>query len=137
MAGETPFAFFSYARDDAQFALRLAKDLKSSGFPVWLDPLDIRPGQWWDKGVEDGLASCPMMLVILSPSSVASTNVMDEVSFALEEQQILIPVRHRDCKIPFRLRRVQYADFHGEYDAGLRELPRVMGTRRMTGGSDS
>jgi uncharacterized RDD family membrane protein YckC len=131
MAVETPFAFFSYARDDAQFALQLAKDLKARGFPVWLDQLDIRPGQRWDKAVEDALASCPRMLVILSPSSVASTNVMDEVSFALEEQKTLIPVLHRDCKIPFRLRRVQYADFRGGYDTGLRDLLRVMGTQQM------
>jgi len=133
MAVETPFAFFSYSRDDSQFALQLATDLKASGFPVWLDQLDIRPDQRWDKAVEDALANCPRMLVILSPSSVGSTNVLDEVSFALEEQKIVIPVLHRECKIPFRLRRVQYVDFRGEYATGLRNLLRVMGARRTTG----
>jgi len=127
MAVETPLAFFSYARDDSQFALQLAKDLKLSGAPVWLDQLDIHPGQRWDKAVEDALANCTRLLVILSPSSVDSTNVMDEVSFALEEQKTVIPVLHRMCRIPFRLRRVQYVDFRGEYDASVRELLKVMG----------
>ena len=65
--------------------------------------------------------------MILSSSSVDSTNVMDEVSFALEEREIVIPVLHRECKIPFRLRRVQYVDFRGEYATGVRELLKVMG----------
>jgi len=127
MAIEMPLAFFSYARDDSQFALQLAKDLKSSGVSVWLDQLDIRPGQRWDKAVEHALAGCPSVLAILSPSSVSSTNVMDEVSFALEEGKVLIPILHRECKIPFRLRRLQYVDFRAEYGTGLRDLLNVMG----------
>ena len=89
--------------------------------------MDIRPGQHWDKAGEEALANCPRLLVILSSSSVDSTNVMDEVSFALEEREIVIPVLHRECKIPFRLRRVQYVDFRGEYATGVRELLKVMG----------
>jgi hypothetical protein len=127
MPSETPLAFFSYARADSQFALQLAKDLKASGASVWLDQLDIQAGQRWDKAVEDALANCPRLLVILSPASVDSTNVMDEVSFALEERKIVIPVLHQECKIPFRLRRVQYVDFRGDYAAGVRELLSVMG----------
>ena len=44
MAAATPLAFFSYAREDSQFALQLAKDLKLAGIPVGLGQLDIRPG---------------------------------------------------------------------------------------------
>src|ERR1700674_2763151 len=99
MADKTPTAFFSYSREDSDFALRLAHDLRAAGSKVWLDQLDIHPGDRWDRSVEDALAECPRMLVILSPSSIASNNVMDEVSFALEEQKIVIPVLYRDCKI--------------------------------------
>jgi hypothetical protein len=86
-----PPAFFSYSREDSHFALRLAGDLKEAGARVWLDQLDIAPGQRWDRAVEDALANCGSMLVILSPASVDSTNVMDEVSFALEEKKTVIP----------------------------------------------
>jgi hypothetical protein len=115
-------AFFSYCHDDFEFALRLAKDLKAAGASVWLDRLDIPPGQLWDRAVEDALTNCPCMLVILSPASVGNTNVMDEVSFALEEHKTIIPILHRDCKIPLRLRRVQYLDFRNDYDQGLKAL---------------
>jgi formylglycine-generating enzyme required for sulfatase activity len=66
------------------------------------------------------------MLVILSPDSVGSTNVMDEVSFALEEQKAVIPVLHRDCDIPFRLRRVHRVDVRTNYDQGLQDLLGVL-----------
>jgi hypothetical protein len=66
------------------------------------------------------------MLLVLSPSSVASSNVMDEVSFALDEQKLIIPVLHRTCTIPFRLRRVQYIDARTEYGAALKELLQLL-----------
>ncbi|NIV92430.1 hypothetical protein GWN42_06400 [candidate division KSB1 bacterium] len=50
-------------------------------------------------------------MVILSPTSVASENVMDEVGFALEEKKRIFPVLYRRCKIPFRIRRIQRSDF--------------------------
>jgi TIR domain len=104
--------------------------LKAAGASVWLDQLDIVPGQRWDSAVEDALANCPRMLVILSPASVNSTNVMDEVSFALDEKKTVIPVIHQDCKIPFRLRRVQYVDFRHDYARGLKELLKTLGPER-------
>lgn len=122
MAETQELAFFSYAREDSTFALKLAKDLKAAGLSIWIDQLDINPGQRWDRTVEEALASCPRMLVVLSPASVASNNVMDEVSYSLEEGKIVIPILHKDCKIPFRLRRVQYADFRTQYEAGITDL---------------
>ena len=111
----TQFAFLSYAREDAEFVLRLAKDLRVGGAGVWVDQLDIAPGQRWDRAVEDALAKCLELVVILSPAAVESTNVMDEVSLALEDGKTVVPVLHRQCKIPFRLRRLQYVDLSLDY----------------------
>jgi TIR domain len=54
------------------------------------------------------------LVVILSPAAVESTNVMDEVSLALEDGKTVVPVLHREGKIPFRLRHLQYVDSHAE-----------------------
>jgi len=120
-------AFVSYSREDSEFALRLARDLKAAGAQVWLDQLDIQPGQRWARAVEEAMQAAPRMLVILSPSSVASPNVEDEVAFALEERKTVIPILYRDCKIPFRLRNYHYADFRANYERGLDSLLRSMG----------
>lgn len=119
---DTPLTFFSYSRQDSSFVLRLAKDLKSSGAPVWLDQLDIKPGQLWDKSTERALAAASRVLVVLSVASIESENVMDEVAFALDEKKTVIPIVYEECRIPFRLRRLQHIDFHLEYEAGLRKL---------------
>jgi photosystem II stability/assembly factor-like uncharacterized protein len=126
VAIEAQTAFISYSREDSEFALKLAEDLKAAGAAVWLDQLDIAPGQRWAQAVQNALNDCPRMLVILSPSSASSTNVDDEVSFALEEKKTVIPVLHRDCKIPFRLRPFQFVDFRGNYDLGLKKLLRAL-----------
>jgi hypothetical protein len=126
---QTPvqFAFLSYAREDAEFVLRLAKDLRTGGAGVWVDQLDIAPGQRWDRAVEDALAKCLQLVVILSPAAVESTNVMDEVSLALEDGKTVVPVLHRQCKIPFRLRRLQYVDLSLDYKAGHDRLLETLG----------
>ena len=98
-----------------------------------MDQLDIAPGQRWDRAVEDAVANCPCMIVILSPASVNSTNVMDEVSFALEEKKTVIPVIHRDCAVPFRLRRLQYVDFRQDYGHGLKELLKTLAAEQEVG----
>ena len=115
-------AFISYSRSDSEFAMRLAGDLKAAEAKVWLDKLDISPGQRWDQAVETALNRSSMMLVILSSTSVQSNNVLDEVSFALEEGKAVIPLLIADCPIPFRLRRIQHVDFKADYAHGLTML---------------
>ena len=119
--------FFSYARNDSEFVLKLAKELRAVGANLWLDQLDILGGQHWDRAVEKALKSCKGMIAVLSPESVASDNVMDEVSYALEEGKLVVPVLIRSCDIPYRLRRVQYIDFTADYDTGFSQLLRALG----------
>ena len=133
---DAPTAFFSYSRDDLEFALRLAKDLKKAGANVWMDKLDIRPGQLWERKVEDALNRSGRMLVILSPSAINSPNVMAEVAFALDEQKEVIPVLYLECRIPFRLRPFQYVDFRGDYSQGLEELLNTVGAEQQGTASD-
>ena len=76
-------------------------------------------GERWDRAVETALRSCSGLLVILSPTSVDSTNVMDEVSYALEENKRVFPIVYKSCEVPFRLRRLQHTDLSEDYDAGL------------------
>jgi hypothetical protein len=115
-------AFVSYSREDLEFVLRLAKDLKAKGAMVWMDKLDIRPGKRWEIEIETAVDACSRMLVILSPAAITSKNVLAEASLAIDEGKEVIPVLYRECKIPFRLRPFQYADFQTDYALGLDDL---------------
>ncbi|HJW28879.1 MAG TPA: toll/interleukin-1 receptor domain-containing protein, partial [Saprospiraceae bacterium] len=118
----TPKIFFSYSRMDSAFALRLAKDIRSAGADIWIDQLDIPVGNHWDAAVEKALITSSCVLVILSPSSTASNNVKDEISFAVDTGKKIIPVLLEECLAPFRLRRLQHIDFTKDYDEGLKQL---------------
>ena len=118
--------FFSYARADTEFVLKLAKKLRAAGVNLWLDQLDILGGQHWDRAVEEALENCQGVIVVLSPDSLASNNVMDEVSYVLEERKLVVPVLFRPCNIPFRLRRVQHIDFKTDYNTGFSQLLRAL-----------
>jgi hypothetical protein len=122
MPDKSPTAFISYAREDSEFALRLARDLKHAGANVWIDQLDIRPGAPWDNAIEDALLDAPFMLVVLSPTSVRSDNVRDEISYALKQGKIVVPVMYMDCVVPLRLERKQHIDFRSGYAQGLGTL---------------
>jgi len=114
--------FFSYSRDNSEFVLKLAKELRKTGAKIWLDQLDIKPGTRWDNSIEKALDNSHSLIVVLSKSAVESNNVMDEVSYAIEEGKTIYPLLLEECDVPFRLRRLQFADFTTDSAKGMATL---------------
>ncbi|MFT3750322.1 MAG: toll/interleukin-1 receptor domain-containing protein [Agriterribacter sp.] len=115
--------FFSYSRQDgSEFSLRLATDLKKSGFNVWIDQQDIRAGTEWDIEVEKALETCDCLLFVETEKSVLSNNVLDEVYYALGQNKKVIPLIVVDSKTPFRIQRIQHVDFTKDYNSGFKKL---------------
>lgn len=123
---QADYTFISYSRADGAFALKLARDLRAAGVNIWLDQLDITPGERWDREVEQGLKNCRRLLIILSTASSQSENVQDEIGYAMQQKKLIIPVLYQPCDIPFRLLRLQYLDFTRGYQQGLQRLLPVM-----------
>jgi len=121
-----PKTFLSYARADAEFALKLANQLKTNGADLWIDCLDIPAGVRWDRAVQKSLNDCECLLLLLSPRSVDSDNVLDEARFGLENRKRVIPVRLADCVIPFWLSRLEYIDFP-QSDEAIAKLVATLG----------
>ncbi|HEX3676372.1 MAG TPA: toll/interleukin-1 receptor domain-containing protein [Sphingomicrobium sp.] len=113
--------FLSYSRSDERIALQLAKDLRASGVAMWVDQLDIRPSEHWDRAIERAVSSCRGLIVILSPRSVASDNVADEISFAIDNGKSVLPVMIERCTLPLRLTRMQVVDATGNYARALKQ----------------
>jgi hypothetical protein len=119
--------FISYSRINKEFAVRLAKELKAAGFPVWLDQLDIPAGARWDDEIEKALRECGIFLTILTPASIASENAKDEVGYAIDHGKRIFPVLLEECEVPLRLRRFQYVDFTSmNYDQGVRAAKELL-----------
>jgi hypothetical protein len=119
--------FISYSRVNKEFALELAKELKSAGFLVWLDQLDIPTGARWDDEIEKALHNCQIFMVILTPASISSENVKDEIGYAIDHGKRILPVFLEECAIPLRLRRFQYVDFtKTEFDYGVKRAKQLL-----------
>lgn len=113
--------FLSYSRADERFALRLANDLRASGVGMWVDQLDIRPSEHWDRAIERAVSACSGLVVILSPRSVASDNVADEISFAIDNGKSVLPVMIEKCVLPLRITRMQVIDATSNYDRAVQQ----------------
>ena len=126
-AEEQRRTFISYSRVNKDFALRLATELRSAGFPIWLDQLDIPPGVRWDDALEAALESCELFLVILTPASMASDNVKDEIGYAIDAQKRILPILLENAHLPLRLRRFQYVDFTSKsFDEGVESAKQLL-----------
>ena len=114
--------FISYSRVDTNFVTRLIDDLMKQGLNVWLDQRNIGAGQRWDSTIQDALETCAVFVIVLTPNSVSSENVLDELSYAINANKRIIPVLYRNCEIPYRLARIQFVDFTSDYQTGFRHL---------------
>lgn len=117
----------SYATVDRPFVLKLAAELRAAGIDLWVDALEIQKGARWDDEIDAALRTCSQLLVVLSPASVASHNVKDEIAVALRRGVRVVPILHKDCEVPLRIERLQRVDFTKDYAAGVDELVQALG----------
>lgn len=105
--------FVCYAREDEEFAMRLARRLESRGVVVFIDQLSIPPSADWDRAIDAALERCNMLVVVLSPDSVASDPVRSEWHLALDAGKPVLPILRKTCSIPRQLRLRQHLDMTG------------------------
>lgn len=128
--------FISYSRKDEEFARRLAAALSNHGFQVWIDIEDIPAGMKWSRAIQKGLDDANAMVVLISPDSMASTNVEDEWQYFLDQHKPVIPVLVRPAKVHFQLSRIQYVDLLNQPgDAGFRQLVDVLLSKGLNHGT--
>jgi hypothetical protein len=108
---EAGLVFVCYAREDQDFALRLAKTVKERGVRVWVDQWDIPASADWDHSIDEALFSCDRFLIVLSQSAVGSNEVRTELRTAIDEKKCIVPVLLQQCRIPRALRLTQHIDF--------------------------
>ena len=79
--------FISHAEKDADFAQRLADDLKRLGARVWIAPDSILPGEGWVKAIERGMRESSHMAVVLTPAALESKWVEKETEVAIARER--------------------------------------------------
>jgi hypothetical protein len=122
------YAFISYSTINKEFTTNLVKGLKSGGYPVWFDLLDMPADSRRDDEVGKALRECSIFMIILAPESMASENVKDEIGYAIDHGKHILPVLLEACDVPLRLRHFQHVDFTTQsFDEGLESTKELLG----------
>lgn len=91
--------FISYSRKDSEPALALAAQLRTNGADVWMDTSSLTAAETWSAEIVAAIRSCHTLIVLLSPASVASINVMKEVGLASERDKQIVPIILEKCEL--------------------------------------
>lgn len=129
--------FLSYRSAEADFALRLAADLKNAGVHLWMDRLDIQPGDDWNRALVQSLNTCSGLIAILSPGYVNSDYCKRELARAGRMRRQIFPVLLQpiaETDWPLEIERLQQIDFTAwqdeeQYYERLKELLWVLHKR--------
>ena len=103
--------FISYSRRDSQFVDSLMRQIEQNDLDIWMDREDIRGGDSFRAAISQAIRNCPLLIVVLSPDSIASKYVTQEVTVADQNDKPIIPVLYRQCQIPPEME-LQLAGIH-------------------------
>lgn len=92
--------FISYSRKDSAFVDKTVYEMQRRNFRVWLDRADISKGANWQEKIREAISLCSAVVVFLSPDSVNSNNVLDEIKQAVDTNTPIIPYMLRQCTLP-------------------------------------
>ncbi len=126
--------FLAHSSKDKRFARRLAKDLRDNGITIWIDEAEILVGDSLVEKLEQGIKSTDYLAVILSPASVSSRWVLQEVRSALKQEieggfTKVLPILYKPCDVPPFLDSKVWADFskRGTYQIALSHVLKRLG----------
>jgi adenylate cyclase len=100
--------FVSYARADRARVAPLVAAIVAKGWSVWWDP-NITPGQEFDDQIDAEIDAAKAVLVVWTPTSVASRWVRGEAREAAD-RGILVPVRFENARLPMDVRAIHTTD---------------------------
>ncbi|HEX5961881.1 MAG TPA: TIR domain-containing protein [Rhodanobacteraceae bacterium] len=100
--------FVSYARADKARVAPLVAAIEAKGWSVWWDPA-IVPGREFDDEIEAEINAAKAVLVVWTPTSVASRWVRGEARDAAD-RHVLVPVRFDKAHLPMDVRAIHTTD---------------------------
>ena len=103
--------FVSYARTDKARVAPLVAAIVAKGWTVWWDP-EITPGQEFDDQIDAEIDAAKAVMVVWTPTSVASRWVRGEAREAAD-RNILVPVRFDNARLPMDVRAIHTTDLDG------------------------
>lgn len=84
--------FISYSSHERKSAIALRNRLQVKGYSCWMDESNIKAAAQWSTEIVKAIENCRVFIILLSPASLASHNVVKELTLASESRKKIIPV---------------------------------------------
>ena len=101
--GSDPFIFVSYAHKDKKIVYPEIKRFYEFGYRIWYDE-GIPPTVKWAQKIAKSIIDCELFLVFITPNSVASENVKDEIHLAYDEKKTILAIYLKESQLPIELK---------------------------------
>jgi TIR domain len=126
-----PKAFISYSHQDREIVTKLAESLRANGIDTWFDRWELVPGDSLvHKIFSEGLSGVDAFIIVLSPHSIQSKWVQEELGVAMikriEGITRIIPVVIGDVSIPDALRPLLFVKLTNDFDSVVRDLQKAI-----------
>ncbi|MGH2515392.1 MAG: toll/interleukin-1 receptor domain-containing protein [Ktedonobacterales bacterium] len=126
--------FVSHSHKDEEITQRVVEDSHRAGAEVWVDVAGLSHGNFMQH-IDEALARCAWMVLVLTPSAIASQYVADEVYSALHRikqghMRDVIPILAAPCApgaIPPQWDVLQRYDATRDYAAAIAGVLRAIG----------
>ena len=123
--------FISHSSDDKERIWPIVEYLIGNGISLWVDALEMRPGDKLFRRISQGIESSKFIAVMLTPTSVTSKWVEEEVRQALsnefyDDEIHVIPCMLEECEVPRYLRDRIYCDFRANIFRGICDLLKTL-----------
>jgi hypothetical protein len=132
-----PRVFLSYAAADRAFVDRLVSDLRRRRIKVWFDER-LQPGRARAPQIGEAIHATDVLLLLLSPASVAAPQVLDELNIALGKGKPILPLLHQPCPSPRAIAELVPVDFvNQEYSTAIAALEQAVYDQAQPTGKES
>ena len=92
--------FISYSAKDRARVIGIVDKLTDAGVSVWIDQVGIEASSMWSREIVSAIKQCKVMLLVISPHSASSENVVKELALGSERKKPIIPIIIEPTEIP-------------------------------------
>gem|GEM_PF-6206573 len=97
--GEGPYAFVSYAHEDASRVFEEIHRINSMGFHAYYDE-GIHPGHVWRDELASAIDNSGLLVFFITPRSINRQDCLRELNYALDVNKPLLAVYLEDTELP-------------------------------------
>jgi hypothetical protein len=124
---EVPYdIFISHSSRNADLGTLMKQYLATRGIRCWKAPDDIEPSEPWPVAIMRGLRECPIVVLIWTKESMASDQVLKEITIADQKTKAIIPFRAEEIQpdggLEYFLVAKQWLDANPSYEEALETL---------------